>query len=364
MTDVSIGKIERDLKDLWKQMAEGGQKEGQQAVLRACVLNLIVYAPGDASGNDVSQLLADVSEEHPSRMIIVLPRPDAKDPLLNSWVTALCHMSSGRKQVCCEQIVLRAEGDRLSQTPSLLRALLIPELPAVLWWRDQIPFEDELFQDLLNTADRVIIDSARLANPQQQLIPLAKLIADDRTAFSDLNWARLNSWRLLTARLYDVPDYRPYLARVNRIEIVGFDPARSSASTQALLLVGWIASRLKWVPASTPKFTGSTWEVELKTENRTVLIRIIAGEGKYAGITGIRLWSDGDPSAQFEISIASDGAHLDSSATVGGSRSAPYVTSYQGRNEAELLSNELEILGHDVLYEQALNFYANLSKDK
>ncbi len=360
MNEVSIGNIERDLKDLWKQMAEGNQKDGEQAVLRACVLNLIVFAPGDVSGNEVSQLLADVSEEHPSRMIILLPRPDAMEPSLNAWVTALCHMSSGRRQVCCEQIVLRAEGDRLSQVPSLLRALLIPELPSVLWWRDHIPFEDELFQDLLNTADRVVIDSARLANPQKQLVLLASLIADDRTAFSDLNWARLNPWRLLTARLYDVPDYRPYLSRINRIEIVGFDPARSSASTQSLLLVGWLASRLKWNPAAPPHSTSSAWEVQMKAQNRNVEIKIVSGEGKYAGITGIRLWADSEPAGHFEISIASDGAHLTGSVCLSGSDSAPYVTAYQNASEAELLCRELEILGHDVLYEQALNFYVNL----
>ncbi|HJZ11714.1 MAG TPA: glucose-6-phosphate dehydrogenase assembly protein OpcA, partial [Acidobacteriota bacterium] len=204
MSDASVAQIERDLKEQWTQMAESTQKEGQLAVMRTCVMNLIAYTRDPESSAEASRQLSEVASHHPARTIIVSTNSEAPEPMLDAVVSAFCSIfGGGRKQVCCEQILLRAQGDRLNQIPSLIRPLLIPDLPTVLWWRDQIPFEDSLFDDFLNTADRVILDSARLPKPAEQLAQIAALVQKERqwTAFSDLNWARLNPWRLSMARL-------------------------------------------------------------------------------------------------------------------------------------------------------------------
>ena len=45
---VDVAEIERELRGLWKQMAQPGDNDAQQhAVTRACVLNLLIYAPGE-----------------------------------------------------------------------------------------------------------------------------------------------------------------------------------------------------------------------------------------------------------------------------------------------------------------------------
>jgi hypothetical protein len=43
---VSVHEIERDLHKLWEQMAEATHVEDREPVMRSCVLNLMVYAPG------------------------------------------------------------------------------------------------------------------------------------------------------------------------------------------------------------------------------------------------------------------------------------------------------------------------------
>ena len=110
--DVNVHAIERDLRKLWEKMAETTQAEGQEPVMRACVLNLIVYTPGEHTAGEVSQIMAEVTTQHPSRIFVILPKYQASEPALSAWVTAQCHLSpGGRKQVCCEQIMIAVEGE-------------------------------------------------------------------------------------------------------------------------------------------------------------------------------------------------------------------------------------------------------------
>ncbi len=284
LTGADVGAIQKELKRLWTENTESSQKEGQQSVVRSCVLNLIAYAPGDRAEHEVTGIMADISVQHPARMFLLLPKPESKEHSINAWVNALCHLSGGgRKQVCCEQIVVRAEGDTLARVPSIVRPLLVPDLPSVFWWRDAMRFDDRLFLDLLETCDRIIIDSAYFASPQQGLKELGRLMEQEKLAasFSDLNWARLGPWRLSIARLYDVPDNRPHLGRIHKVEIEG-GITGSTTSGQSLLIASWLASRLKWNLTSKVATSPTGFAMDLQTDNRTVRIEAIAGAG--AGI--------------------------------------------------------------------------------
>src|SRR6185503_18040748 len=107
------------------------QHHSDQAVTRDQVMNLIVYANGEKE-QEVSQALADVAYESPGRMIVLLKQSGSS---MSSWVNALCHRSAGgRKQVCCEQIIIRG-GDQIPlQWSSAALPLIVPDLPRFLWW--------------------------------------------------------------------------------------------------------------------------------------------------------------------------------------------------------------------------------------
>jgi len=61
---------------------------------------------------------------------------------------------------------------------------------------------------------------------------------------ADLNWQRLAPWQELTAQAFDQPDRRSAVWEIDGITI---DYERGN-STQALMFLGWIASRLEWEP--------------------------------------------------------------------------------------------------------------------
>lgn len=366
---VTIRDIEHDLRTLWEQMADVSQAEHREPVMRACVLNLMVYAPGERSVDEVGQIMADVTTQHPSRIFVILPKPEATAPNLGAWVTALCHLSAGgRKQVCCEQIMISAEGEDISQLPSLLRSLLVPDLPVVLWWRDVLAFESCVFDELIDASDRVIIDSAQLPDPEGGLVNLAALVNHRAqwTAFSDLCWSRLTPWRVAVAGLFDLADWRACLARLNRVEIdCTHDHAgHGSIPSQALLIASWLASRLKWRPTSKPRWRGEqTYYLEVTSGQRP--IPIVMGtshsvEGGQDGLNALRLVVESEPAARFVVSRSEDGLYLQTTVELAGAKVDGRVFPLGRQSEAQLISRELEILSHDTVYEQALAFFASV----
>ena len=368
-TGISTLAIERDLHSLWEQMAEVTQAERREPVMRACVLNLMVYAPGENAADEVTRIMADVTTEHPSRIFVILPNVGAAEPVLNAWVTAQCHLSpGGSKQVCCEQIMITAEGGALDLLPSLVRPLLVPDLPVILWWRERPGATPHVFNELLETADRVIIDANMLRDPLKELGGLAALIKQKArwAAFSDLSWARLTPWRGLLAGFFDVPDYRPYLTRFDRVEVeCGRDRANHGViPVEALMIVGWLASRLRWQPRSRLQWPDKqTCQMELTVDARPILVQIKttpSTKEPFVGLNAIRLSTGGEPSTRFIVSRSGDGIHLQSSVELAEKTLAGKVRRLNDDSEAQLISRELEILDHDTVYEQALEFVSGL----
>ena len=79
-------------------------------------------------------------------------------------------------------------------------ALRLSSLPTLVWFRGG---SQDLLGELAQLADRVVLDEIDpLASWKQSLTLL------DRTAFSDLRWARLTRWRTLMAHFFDIPRVR------------------------------------------------------------------------------------------------------------------------------------------------------------
>jgi glucose-6-phosphate dehydrogenase assembly protein OpcA len=368
--DVNVQAVERDLRNLWEQMAETTQAEGQQPVMRVCVLNLMVYTSSEHAVGEVSQIMADVTTQHPSRIFVLLPKYGASESALSAWVTALCHLSAGgHKQVCCEQIMITAADGAVHRLPSLVRSLLVPDLPVVLWWRDIPNFESRLFAELANVSDRVILDSAAFQDPEEGLARLATLI-DHRpqwTAFSDLSWSRLTPWRVSVAGFLDVPDWRAHLSRLSRVEIdcTAASDNRRSIPAEALLIVCWLASRLRWHATSkSRRREKDTYQLQLAAENFFIGVEIKSApsvEGAHGKLQRLRLVADGKPSAQFVVAKSEDGSYLRADVEVDGRKLTTRVLPLGAGDEAQLISKELEILGRDAIFEEAVMFFASLS---
>ena len=367
---VNAQTIEHELSKLWEQTAQAYSGREQKAVMRACVLNLMVCAPGWVQEAELSQIMAEIATQHPSRVFVILTEPTADDSSLDARVAVQCYASTGdRNQICCEQILIRALGQRIHQLPSLIRPLLVPDLPVFLWWRNTLNFEQSPFGELVESSDRVIIDSDSFPNPGEGIQKLCAWIQGRArwAAFTDLSWSRLTPWRALISGFFDLDEYRSYLRQLNRIEIdcIAQSPEEGSIPVQALLAAAWLATRLDWKPVSKPQWIhGHTCQLALRAEKGPVIVHIkvssIDGNSP-SQVTSMRLLVERDPPVQFGISVSRDASHLEASVTFEQRNPIGRIIRFEKDEEAVLIRKELEILRHDNVYEEVLAFLAGLS---
>ena len=355
---IDVAAIERQLISLWKQAREEDEGGG---VIRASMLNLIIYVPSARKSSRLHEAIVDITSAHPCRAILILADREASENFIAAEVTSHCTLpDSSQKQVCCEEVAITATGAMVDEAPSAVAPLLLSDLPVYLWWRAVPQLTDRMFKRLGDISDRVIIDSANFADPRGDLISLCAFLKERPrwTAFTDLNWARLTAWRALIAGFYDIPAYRPLMEQLSKV-VIEYSPSsqdRESIATRALLLGGWLASRLGWkIDPRARTSTDDATTYELRAEGRSVTMefartrRPLIEPGHLAFVA---LTSAASPSSTFNVRRSSDGTRIETEVNV--ETRIQRILSYESCGESALISRELEFSGHDRVFEQAV----------
>src|SRR5204863_2472159 len=175
----SVSEIERKLASLRLDSDRGARQ-------RTSVMSHVAWVP-EAWVEAAEDVLAGLAERHPSRTIVLIPEPDADDGL-DASVEVDCFPSGEGRQVCTETIRLRLSGNRAQAPASVVEPLLLPDLPAFLRWRGLPPFGERPFEQLVDTVDRLIVDSTEWPGLPETFERLAGIF--DRVAVSDIAWAR------------------------------------------------------------------------------------------------------------------------------------------------------------------------------
>lgn len=223
--DVRLADVDRAIAELRAATATSGS----QPSLRTSVMTHIAWVP-ESWVEPARAALSGMAERHPSRAILLLPEPNAATDGIDAAVSLECYAVPGvEREVCSEVIELHLRGLRAKAPGSIVEPLLISDLPVFLRWRGEPPWGAQEFDQLVGVTDRLIVDSTEwedLPHPYRNLSALF-----DRAAVSDIAWARTSRWRALLATLW------PDVADVSTIRVTG-------TYAQALLIVGWLRSRL------------------------------------------------------------------------------------------------------------------------
>lgn len=368
---LDVQAVERELSRLWMENAGGAEASDEEgALMRARVLNLLVYVASNEALEEVNGLLSHVTGVHPCRAIVMVAEREADDMDIEMLVSSYCRFASASeaRSLCGEQVTLRARGRYSVELPSAAEPLLVPDLPVFLWWRDRPRLGDEVFRRLSHASDRVVFDSADFLEAHRDLLALDSLLQKERaahTGLSDLNWARLTSWRGLLAGFYDVREYRAPLEKMGRIRIEYVAPEREPQriAPKALILAGWLASRLGWRVAGQGEESGTgARAIPMERDGRAITLEFEsverAQEVMHGWIARVELAAGaeegGDAPSAFVVSRSEDGRYLETQVVVGDERRASRLLVGGDKTEAELLERELEILGHDRVYEDAV----------
>jgi hypothetical protein len=223
--DVQLADVDR----AFSQLRAATAVEGGQPSLRTSVMTHMAWVPEEWL-DPARAALAGMAERHPSRTILLLPDPNAGSDGIDANVSIECYAVPGvDREVCSEVVELRLRGPRAKAPASIVEPLLVSDLPVFLRWRGEPPWGAPELEQLVDVTDRLIVDSTEWEDLPHPYASLARLFG--RVAVSDIAWARTSRWRELLASLW------PGIADVGTIRVTG-------TAAQALLLAGWLRSRL------------------------------------------------------------------------------------------------------------------------
>jgi glucose-6-phosphate dehydrogenase assembly protein OpcA len=223
--NVTIRQIEEEL----GRLREAATAPGAPPNLRTSVMTHIAWVP-ERWVDAATDTLAGMGERHPSRTILLFPRPDEPRDQLDGEVDLRCFIRAGEQgQVCSEVVSLQLCGARAKAPGSVATPLLIPDLPVFMRWRGEPPFGEQALDELTMVADRLVLDSDEWSDCDGTLERLPELF--DTIAVSDIAWAKVQPWREMSATLW------PGIAEASSLRVAG-------PRGETLLLWGWLQSRL------------------------------------------------------------------------------------------------------------------------
>jgi glucose-6-phosphate dehydrogenase assembly protein OpcA len=196
-------------------------RQGSSAVGR--VLTLVIVAD-EATQADAMRAAAEAAHEHPSRILVTIPRPGRGRAQLDAEI------SVGGADGLGEVAELRLRGPLAHHVASVVLPLLVPDAPVVVWWPGTAP-DDPAADPVGRLAQRRITDAAQSSRP---LRALEQRLEGYHAGDTDLCWTRITPWRALIASSLD----SPYGT------IVGASVSAQRSNPSAHLLAAWLQRNL------------------------------------------------------------------------------------------------------------------------
>jgi glucose-6-phosphate dehydrogenase assembly protein OpcA len=318
----------------------------------------------DTRGFTMSEVIA---AQNPCRVITLCPTL-GEDTGVTAQVSAYCPIQKKSEEslICAEYITLRGTKAALERVGDIVTSLMIPDLPKFVWWKATPNPEQEIFKRLSQVSNCLIVDSCYFSDPESELLKMQYLI-EQETYIADLNWHRLSPWQELAAAAYDPPERRQAIVEVDNVAI---DYEKGNAA-QALMYLGWLASRLQWNPVS---FREEGGDYDLKyvkftgPNDREIIAELAAiptaDMGEVPGdLVGLRLTSS-NPDADCCTILCSKTTGCMRMEAGGSAQSCrtEEVTTASDQKAESLMAQQLQRWGRDLLYEESLAVTAQILK--
>jgi glucose-6-phosphate dehydrogenase assembly protein OpcA len=229
--DTTPDAIEAALRELLRQ-----RHAAYPGLAPARVLNLVVVVDREWKG-EIANRLQRVGRYHASRTILCAVE-DGRTTL-----DARAVMSYDEPPhpaglgVMREEVEIDIGPAHVEHLETIIDPVVVPELQTMLWSPHG---HDEAVEGLHRICDVILRDSDDAPDPPEAFAHATGLLRSVYVV--DLAWLRTTPWRERLAAAFDPPDRRAALAQLGEVTVRHREGSRASA----LLLAGWLGSRLGW----------------------------------------------------------------------------------------------------------------------
>jgi glucose-6-phosphate dehydrogenase assembly protein OpcA len=225
--DTTPDAIEAALRELLRE-----RHAADSSLAPARVLNLIVIIDREFKA-EVKERLERAGQYHASRTVLCAVEPDRTE--MDAVATISYEDPHDGLSVVRETVEIDIGPEHLRALRTIVDPVLISEIPTVCWSPGG---HAEIVRELLGVVDVILLDSDDAVDPREAF-QRAELVREHAYVV-DLAWLRTTPWReRLAASLGQRPQA---LDSLLSIEI----RYRDGSTACALLLAGWLASRLGW----------------------------------------------------------------------------------------------------------------------
>ena len=311
-------------------------------LVAARVLNLVVVVDRDLKGETANRL-ERVGRYHASRTVLCAVQP-GRTTLDAKALLAYEEPAGGGTGLMRERVELDVGPEHLSHLDTIVDPVLVAELPTVLWCPHG---HTQALESLRTRVDVILIDSDELYEPVEALAHAASLL---RSAYVvDLAWLRTTPWRERLAASFDPAQRRESLRRVVGLSI----DHRTESRASALLLAGWLSSRLRWNTSRLTDTGHGLVNGSVRRAGGAVAIRIAPSRQEAPGLGSVALACDGEHPIAIALNRAPGGLQATESFDDGTSRQWQILGASRG--EGGILGEGVrQALLRDVTYGPAL----------
>src|SRR6185437_6326784 len=219
---------------LRKLLAERHAESGRYVPAR--VLNMIAFVDDEWSG-EIANRLRGVGRYAASRLIVLSYEPGRERLDARASIASDADPAPGELALLRETVIVKLGDRHLDDLDTIADPLVVTDLPTLLWSPHG---HREAVDELLGLAQAALVDS--IEEPVWRTAIDRACALAERVYVVDLAWLRSTPWRERVAATFDRGHMRAELARLNAVTV----RHHPDSTVAAMLLLGWLASRLGW----------------------------------------------------------------------------------------------------------------------
>jgi glucose-6-phosphate dehydrogenase assembly protein OpcA len=231
----------------------------------ARVLNMIAFVDREWTG-EIANRLRGVGRYHASRLVVLAYDPGRERLDARVMIASEGDPDSGELALLRETVVVELGDEHLDDLLTIADPLVVTDLPTLLWSPHG---HHDVEEELLALSQAVLVDSVDEPVAAEALDRACAL--SERAYVVDLAWLRSTPWRERVAATFDPAPMRAELRTITAVTV----RHHPESTVAAMLLVGWLASRLGW-DASTLVAHGDALVGKAHASRQDVAVRLEA----------------------------------------------------------------------------------------